>query len=130
MQLSVLQKFNNPEILFGFGQIHSFLFELKIYMRDCFTVNLMYAVYFCPPNKMICSVDMETFATFKLEKVFALKSLSPRHCLRAQLPVLVAESLQNAALMQFQRIRPPLVATGKFCYKFQYAALNRTLLLV
>lgn len=86
MQLSVLQKFNNPEILFGFGQIHSFLFKLKIYMRDCFTVNLMYAVYFCPPNKMICSVDMEMFAAFKLEKVFALKSLSPRHCLRAQLP--------------------------------------------
>lgn len=55
-------------------------------MRDCFTVNLMDTVYFCPPNKMICSVDMETFATFKLEKVFALKSLSSRRRVRAQLP--------------------------------------------
>lgn len=35
-----------PGILFGFEQIHSFLFKLKICMRDCFTINLMDTLLF------------------------------------------------------------------------------------
>lgn len=82
-----------PLILFDFEQIHSFFIH-----NEDLHARLLYSN---PDGYIYISVVLGgrsvralqtklfvlwTWRPFKLEKEFALKSLSPRHCLRAQLP--------------------------------------------
>lgn len=122
-----------PGVLFGFEQIHSFLFKLKIYMRLLYTKPDGYTyISIALGGRSMHALQAKLFVLWiwrPLSLSNALKSSSTRHCLRAQLPS-SAESLQNAAMMQFQRIWPTLMATGKISCKCQCATLNRTLLLI
>lgn len=123
-------------ILFGFEQINYFLFKLKIYMRDCFTVNLMDTLIFLlfwveelymPSKQNYLFYGHGDLCHFQSAEVVCLKTLESQALSRSTAPQFC---LQNAALMQFQRIQPPLVATGEISCKCPCASLNRTLLLV
>lgn len=125
-----------PELLFGFGQIHSFLFKLKIYMRDCFTLNLKDTLLFLlylveevhtpsKQNYLFCGhgdlCHLQTGESV-CNKIPESQSTAPQFWLQ--------RGCRMLPWCSFQRIRPPLVATGKISCKCQCATINRTLLLL